>query len=128
MMGFLALPTWIGPVGLVDVCSTLTLMPVGSARKSPSVARMSSMTPLTRAAPSMQKLRYPLQDETDEMSPDGCIAAARSSAIACGAFLSALDIVKHGTARAAVSTEGSSVTNCTSAPIDFRASATLSRT
>ncbi len=57
MMGFLALPTWIGPVGLVEVCSTLTLCPVGSALKHPSDAMMSSSTPFTRAAPSMQKLR-----------------------------------------------------------------------
>ena len=82
MMGFLALPTWIGPVGLVEVCSTLTLWPVGSALKSPPAARMSSRTPLTRAAPSMQKLRYPLQDDTEDTRPDGWMAAARSSAMA----------------------------------------------
>ena len=58
MMGFLALPTCTGPVGLVDVCSTLTLMPVfGDFPKSSFLELISSRTSFTTASLSAVKFR-----------------------------------------------------------------------
>ena len=63
------------------------------------------------------------------MSPEGEMAAASSSAMAAGAFLSALDIVKQGTERSDPSRAEGSTVNCRSAaPMADSASDTFAPT
>ena len=58
MMGFLARPTCTGPVGLVEVCSTFTLRPVGrDFPKSCFFSETSCRTSVTMAVGSAVKFR-----------------------------------------------------------------------
>ena len=128
MMGFLARPTWTGPVGLVEVCSTLTLMPVGLPLPKDSPCSATSVRrSVTRAVVSTVKFRYPLRGVTPAMRPQGAlISEAIFSAMATGAIFRGFAKVKQGMARSAVS--GNSLTSLRSegAPMAARAFTTAS--